>query len=369
MKYSLAGFNGQRPDPVSGHSHLGNGYRAYSPVLGRFTTPDSWSPFGAGGINPYAYCAGDPVNRADPSGHFSLGQGIGMVLGIAAGIALSALTEGLALGPALSLLANVAADAAIGAGSELAASGIDGQRVNGDQVGFAAALGAVTSLVGFGLASGEMGGFTAAPQDFIRLGDERNIAVIMPSLFSRNIKGRATTSINFMFEDTYKGEARLNIVAHGHFHAATGTSRVRFGDPIKRYGGSRFARYLEEEHGVDYSKYKSARLLICSAASTDGRFMSFAGKFAKYSKLRVKSYDGSVTIKNDIQKLVDQTYDKNTQNILTIEEVNQSVALMKNNGQRPISIMKNGEDNSEYWPVYFNEEGYEVGGPRFDVGF
>ncbi|EML8491433.1 RHS repeat-associated core domain-containing protein, partial [Salmonella enterica subsp. enterica] len=38
---SLPGFNGERQDPYSGVSHLGNGYRAYSPALRRFTCPDS----------------------------------------------------------------------------------------------------------------------------------------------------------------------------------------------------------------------------------------------------------------------------------------------------------------------------------------
>lgn len=65
----IPGFNGERPDPLTGVSHLGNGYRAYNPVLMRFTCPDNESPFGAGGINPYAYCQNDPVNVADPSGH------------------------------------------------------------------------------------------------------------------------------------------------------------------------------------------------------------------------------------------------------------------------------------------------------------
>lgn len=66
---SLPGFNGERPDPLTGVSHLGNGYRAYNPILMRFTCPDNESPFGAGGINPYAYCQNDPVNVADPNGH------------------------------------------------------------------------------------------------------------------------------------------------------------------------------------------------------------------------------------------------------------------------------------------------------------
>jgi RHS repeat-associated protein len=66
---SLLGFNGERPDPVTGHYLLGNGYRAFNPVLMRFNSPDSWSPFGKGGINAYAYCGADPRNRMDPSGH------------------------------------------------------------------------------------------------------------------------------------------------------------------------------------------------------------------------------------------------------------------------------------------------------------
>ena len=65
----LPGFNGEQPDPITGHDLLGNGYRAYNPTLMRFNSPDSLSPFGDGGLNAYAYCVGDPVNRSDPTGH------------------------------------------------------------------------------------------------------------------------------------------------------------------------------------------------------------------------------------------------------------------------------------------------------------
>lgn len=67
--FRLLGFNGERDDPVTGHYILGNGYRAFNPVLMRFNSPDSLSPMGAGGINAYAYCMGDPINQVDPSGH------------------------------------------------------------------------------------------------------------------------------------------------------------------------------------------------------------------------------------------------------------------------------------------------------------
>ncbi|KPX51493.1 hypothetical protein ALQ57_01624 [Pseudomonas amygdali pv. hibisci] len=65
----FSGFNGERADPVTGHYLLGNGYRSFNPVLMRFNSPDTLSPFGRGGLNAYAYCQGDPVNRSDPDGH------------------------------------------------------------------------------------------------------------------------------------------------------------------------------------------------------------------------------------------------------------------------------------------------------------
>ncbi|WP_110972468.1 RHS repeat-associated core domain-containing protein [Pseudomonas huaxiensis] len=84
------GFNGQFREP-QGWYCLGNGYRVYNPVLKRFHSPDRISPFGKGGINPYAYCQGDPVNHTDPTGQFiewlgsnplhSLGVNIALMLG------------------------------------------------------------------------------------------------------------------------------------------------------------------------------------------------------------------------------------------------------------------------------------------------
>ncbi|MCI3943350.1 hypothetical protein K0038_00341 [Pseudomonas syringae] len=67
---NLPGYTGQRLEPVTGHYLLGNGYRAFNPVLMRFNSPDSLSPFGEGGLNAYAYCEGDPANKIDPSGHW-----------------------------------------------------------------------------------------------------------------------------------------------------------------------------------------------------------------------------------------------------------------------------------------------------------
>lgn len=84
---SLLGFNGERTDSITGHYLLGNGYRVFNPVLMRFNSPDSMSPFGKGGLNAYAYCVGDPINSADPTGHFSMSV-FQVAVAAAVGIAL-----------------------------------------------------------------------------------------------------------------------------------------------------------------------------------------------------------------------------------------------------------------------------------------
>lgn len=64
---SSTAYAGQVPEAGLGIYWLGG--RLFSPVLRRFLNTDPLSPFDAGGLNRYAYCAGDPVNRVDPSGH------------------------------------------------------------------------------------------------------------------------------------------------------------------------------------------------------------------------------------------------------------------------------------------------------------
>ena len=112
----LLGYNGQLHEPGESWQFLGNGYRIYNPVLMRFHSPDQASPFGAGGVNCYAYCEGDPLNNVDPTGHFLLP--LAALMGLAAastgGLAISKGIAGDKEGAAL--FGVIAGGLAIGAG-------------------------------------------------------------------------------------------------------------------------------------------------------------------------------------------------------------------------------------------------------------
>lgn len=64
----LPAFTGERLDAAVGLYHLEK--RTYDPRLMVFLSADPLAPFDEGGINSYAYCAGNPINLIDPTGLF-----------------------------------------------------------------------------------------------------------------------------------------------------------------------------------------------------------------------------------------------------------------------------------------------------------
>ncbi|CAI0732461.1 RHS repeat-associated core domain-containing protein [Serratia quinivorans] len=145
----LPGFNGERRDPLTGTTHLGNGYRAYNPTLMRFHAPDSMSPFGAGGLNCYAYCNGDPINNSDPSGHMSAQAGVGIGLGVL-GLALGAASFGVSIAAKVAVIASLSA----------IATGIASIATENSNPEASAALG--WASLGLGIASAAAGGVQLA---------------------------------------------------------------------------------------------------------------------------------------------------------------------------------------------------------------
>ncbi|XXH00617.1 hypothetical protein Hte_006965 [Hypoxylon texense] len=153
--FASIGYNGEWRDPVTGWYHLGNGYRVYNPILMRFHSPDILSPFVSGEINSYAYCLGDPINRIDPSGHFSIfGLEVSfrdlVIVGV--GIAVGVLTggAGLAITVGASVAAGVVSDVVTGAAYDLAT----GKTPTWESIGTDALYGVIGGIVGEVVASG-----------------------------------------------------------------------------------------------------------------------------------------------------------------------------------------------------------------------
>lgn len=291
----LPGYTGERVDPVTGHYHLGNGYRAYSPALMRFTCPDSLSPFGAGGINPYAYCAGDPVNFSDPSGHISWQGWLSIGIGVF-GLGLALLTGGLSIAAAGGLIAALE-------GASTVALVVGGLGVVADVTSIASgALEDVnpeaSSVLGWTSlgagAAGLAGGLGKMGMQFSRGAVRARTPVVLGGTM-KNLDSLGRDI--FLFDDVYKGENRLNIVAHGALQA-DGTALL---SRTSGAGMSADELFNILRSRVTLTDYQNIRTIMCHSGS--GSAASFGQKLSTLSGLPVKSYHGPVTGNFEVNKL------------------------------------------------------------------
>ena len=251
MLNSVSGFNGERPDPVTGHYLLGQGYRAFNPVLKRFNSPDNLSPFGEGGINAYGYCGGDPLNRVDPTGHF------------------------------FSKIYNYLARGIIRSQALLT------------------------------------GGHIKKVHKVTRLS-----------------KGIIT------FQDTYKGQQRLNFVAHGR---KAGNKAKMIMDEKNSINAQELF-YLASNNQIELKKFKHLRTIMCY--SGNGGLNSFGADLSSITGRPVKAYKGTVTT-SDPELIIPALNNGET------SSMNSLLLIEKNHGPRKLLSSK-WKDN--YDPVTFSAE-------------
>jgi RHS repeat-associated protein len=195
--FSLTGFNGEQLDPRTGLYLLGNGYRAYSPTLMRFLSPDSMSPFGAGGLNPYVYCLGDPVNRVDPTGHVSWQSAMGIGLS-AFSIAASILTFGAATPLAIASLTLAVASGVAGIASAIAQE-VAPQSELGDMLGYVSlGLGLASFSAGLGATAQGAGKVANAFKPGLS-GDPQRAATAMASAMGRTAARDGSSTVKWTY--------------------------------------------------------------------------------------------------------------------------------------------------------------------------
>lgn len=296
----LPGFNGELIDSVSGTYLLGNGYRAYNPVLMRFNCPDSLSPFGGGGINPYAYCAGDPINYTDPSGHIS-GWGIAAIVLGGVGLTLTVFAAVGAIAAAGGVMAALSSASTttlvvggLGVVSDVTAIASGAMEESNPEASSAlgwASLGTGAAAMAVGLGSFARKAFGSSQKGTVVLGG--------------NMKNLDSLGNDiYLFDDIYKQGSRLNVVAHGVLQADnTGLLARTVGNNMN---ATEIFNVLNTRKNL--TGYTNIRTIMCHSGS--GGSMSFGQQLANLSGLPVKSYRGRVTGNfevHDLNKLLLET--------------------------------------------------------------
>ena len=139
------------------------GHRYYNPEWGRWIQPDDieyLEPTNINGLNLFAYCNNDPVNRYDPSGHAwdwaQFGRGL-IALGIAAAVvAAVAVITVFSGGSAVPVLVGAAIGAGISGGVSLGCQLVSTGEIDIGQLLTDMAIGGVSGAFG-GSALGTLG--------------------------------------------------------------------------------------------------------------------------------------------------------------------------------------------------------------------
>jgi len=325
MNNVILGFNGERLDSVSSNYLLGNGYRAYNPQLKRFICPDSWSPFGQGGINPYAYCVGDPINRADPSGHMSWQSVLGIGLSVL-GLLSALFSAGTSIAAAESVFAALdsASTVSLLAGSSAATADLTGlastviSRSNPEASAVLGWLSLACGILSFGaglVAAGNKpraGIAQSYPRGPMMAGSSAiNSTYYLDGVRPYNFKllGQSPGHdwghgmwLDYTFYDHIDGELRLNIAAHGD--KTRRIARIMLPDAgDDGFTVTQTIRWFKNNnYPLDSGVIKKVRFIMCDGAKYG--FGSFVAKFAEATNITSTGWPESVWITGRLDQLL-----------------------------------------------------------------
>ncbi|EKT4558983.1 RHS repeat-associated core domain-containing protein [Pseudomonas putida] len=282
------GFKGEVIFPRSCY-YLGS-YRVYDADLKTFCSPDDASPFGIGGPATYAFCAGDPVNYHDPSGHTRVSHFSAVLappimttkefrIAVAVGSILTAPIGGGALAAVLGATAG---------GLELASI-----LVEDTDPQLASTLNVLSFGAGMGSIAAGIGGASRLAGAASR-GASRT-RVVLDKTMAGVSNYRFIDDTMTLYEDTHKGLKRLVINIHGA-ETATGKATGRVVTPDRDLYAEDFFRLLNKK-GVRIDDYDKIKLHSCFSASTyNSQGDSFARDLANVTHKEVKGYEGRMKL-------------------------------------------------------------------------
>ncbi len=228
LEQNLWGFDGELKDPASGYQFLGQGYhRAYNPVMRRFMSMDSASPFGKGGFNGYIFAKNNPVMYGDPSGHMPSWLGWALdIVGEVAGVAMivgGVITENpglvaLGIGTVTSSSLDIASRIEAKQGHNKAALGLG---ISAAVVGIATAIGGDVESVG-----------SAAESIYSSASTLSKVAAVTTAVLAITATGTATAATIMGYATKGNGQTidTLSYVAIG---TGVGAAIGGFGDSFK----------------------------------------------------------------------------------------------------------------------------------------